>query len=51
MQSHTPPAPAASPPQMCSCAQPLRRVVAERKGAASSVCDRCGLPIPVRWRL
>jgi hypothetical protein len=40
-------APAAS---LCDCEHPLPRVRAERKGVATTVCARCGLPLPVRWR-
>jgi hypothetical protein len=32
----------------CSCLQPLPRERAERKGAARTTCDRCGLPVPLR---
>jgi len=37
----TPPAP---PHATCSCERPLPRIRAERKGAATTICDRCGLP-------
>ena len=38
--------------ETCSCQQPLPIEKAERKGAAVTVCLRCGLPIPARlgWR-
>ncbi len=29
----------------CTCSNPIPVVRAERKGAALTVCDRCGLPI------
>jgi hypothetical protein len=32
----------------CSCEHPLPHVRAERKGAAATYCDRCGLPVPLR---
>jgi hypothetical protein len=32
----------------CSCERPLPRERADRKGAASTVCDRCGLPVRLR---
>jgi hypothetical protein len=36
--------PTPAPPPTCSCEQPLPRIRAERKGAATTICDRCGLP-------
>jgi hypothetical protein len=41
----TPSRPAAA---TCTCAHPLPRVLAERKGAARTTCERCGLPIRLR---
>jgi hypothetical protein len=35
---------------LCDCEHPLPRERAERKGVATTVCTRCGLPMPVRWR-
>jgi hypothetical protein len=32
----------------CQCAAPVRVERAERKGAASTECARCGLPVPLR---
>jgi hypothetical protein len=34
----------------CSCERSLRHVRAERKWAARTYCDRCGLPLPLTWR-
>ena len=50
--SHTTPlAPAPSTiPGACSCERPLPIERAERKGAASVVCLRCGNPVPARLR-
>lgn len=36
-------------PDTCSCERPLPRELADWKGAARTVCGRCGLPVPVRW--
>jgi hypothetical protein len=32
----------------CTCEHPLPRTRAERKGAAATYCERCGLPVPLR---
>jgi hypothetical protein len=32
----------------CTCEKPLPVHIAERKGAARSVCARCGLPMRLR---
>lgn len=37
-------------PQTCRCDDPLPVARAERKGAAVSVCQRCGRRVPVRLR-
>jgi hypothetical protein len=42
--------PAAPHAETCRCAEPLPVVRAERKGAAVTVCRRCGSRIPVRLR-
>ena len=34
----------------CSCEVPLPRELAVHKGAARTVCERCGLPVPLRLR-
>lgn len=31
----------------CTCATPVPQVTAARKGAARTVCARCGLPIRI----
>jgi hypothetical protein len=36
------------PPELCSCEHPLPREHAEQKGAARTMCDRCGHPVPLR---
>jgi hypothetical protein len=36
--------------QTCSCERPLPHVRAERKWAARTYCDRCGLPLRLTWR-
>ena len=47
---------AATPPagpcleRTCSCDQPLPHVQADRKWAARTYCERCGLPLPLSWR-
>jgi hypothetical protein len=33
----------------CACAVPVPSVQAVRKGAARTVCERCGLPVKVRF--
>jgi hypothetical protein len=33
----------------CTCPIPVPTVQAVRKGAASTVCARCGLPVKVRF--
>lgn len=38
------------PGRSCSCPEPLPRERAVRKGAARTICERCGLPIPLRLR-
>jgi hypothetical protein len=35
----------------CTCAMPLPHTRATWKGAARTVCDRCGLPIRIDFRL
>jgi hypothetical protein len=35
---------------LCDCERPVPRQHAERKGVATTVCARCGLPLPVEWR-
>ena len=37
-------------PQACRCPDPVPVARAERKGAAVTVCQRCGLRVPVRLR-
>jgi hypothetical protein len=34
----------------CTCERPLPHVRAERKWAARTYCDRCGLPMRLTWR-
>jgi hypothetical protein len=34
-------------PHVCTCLVPQPSVQAERKGAANTVCARCGLPIRI----
>ncbi|MHB8471051.1 MAG: hypothetical protein ACYDCH_15050 [Gaiellaceae bacterium] len=34
----------------CTCDDPLPAVYAERKGAALTICQRCGLRVPARLR-
>ena len=41
---------AAADPQACSCPDPVPVARAERKGAAVTVCQRCGRRVPVRLR-
>ncbi len=48
-QTHTP-APSPTSTETCSCEQPLPVQRAERKGAAITVCARCGLRVPARLR-
>jgi hypothetical protein len=36
--------------QTCTCERPLPRVLAERKWAARTYCDRCGLPLRLAFR-
>jgi hypothetical protein len=50
--SHTTPLiPAPSTvPGVCACERPLRIERAQRKGAAETVCLRCGEPVPARLR-
>jgi hypothetical protein len=31
----------------CTCAKPLPTIRATHKGAARTVCDRCGLPVRI----
>jgi hypothetical protein len=40
----------ADPARTCSCERPLPHVRAERKWAARTYCDRCGLPLRLTWR-
>ncbi|MDX6513948.1 MAG: hypothetical protein QOE36_3452 [Gaiellaceae bacterium] len=51
-QPHETPTPTAAQPTAwtCSCEHPLPRQRAERKGAAATYCERCGLPVPVGRR-
>ena len=35
---------------LCDCERPQPRERAERKGVATTICARCGLPMQVRWR-
>ena len=46
---HVPVTWTASAAQTCACATPVPSVHAERKGAARTLCARCGLPIKVRF--
>lgn len=39
--------PRLSPSALCTCAQPIPKPRAERKGAARTYCARCELPIPL----
>jgi len=41
---------AVTQPQTCRCADPIPVARAERKGAAVTVCHRCGSRVPVRLR-
>jgi hypothetical protein len=34
----------------CTCERPLPHVRAERKWAARTYCERCGLPMRLTWR-
>jgi hypothetical protein len=34
--------------ERCACAQPIPVERAKRKGAAVTVCARCGRPVPLR---
>jgi hypothetical protein len=34
----------------CECNDPQPRQLAERKGAARTVCARCGLPTKIAWK-
>jgi len=34
----------------CSCAEPIPAQHAKRKGAAVTICRRCGLRVPLRLR-
>jgi hypothetical protein len=36
--------------EICTCEHPIRVHRAERKGAAITVCARCGLRVPARLR-
>jgi len=50
--SHTTPlipAPSTAP-GVCACERPLRIERARRKGAAETVCLRCGKPVAARLR-
>jgi hypothetical protein len=33
----------------CACPRPLPRELGESKGIARTICQRCGLPVPLRW--
>jgi hypothetical protein len=37
-------------PDNCSCKDPIPVERAERKGAAVTLCPRCGLRVPIRLR-
>ena len=37
-------------PRTCECAEPQPRTLAERKGAARTVCVKCGLPTKIAWK-
>jgi hypothetical protein len=37
-------------PDTCSCADPIPTQRAERKGAALTICHRCGPRLPARLR-
>ena len=41
---------AAASRNTCSCADPIPTQRAERKGAALTICLRCGLRVPARLR-
>jgi hypothetical protein len=41
---------AAASEDVCSCIDPIPVQRAERKGAALTVCQRCGLRVPARLR-
>jgi hypothetical protein len=41
------PLPPPTPVEACECEQPLPRQQAVWKGAARTVCERCGLPVPL----
>jgi hypothetical protein len=41
---------AATSEDVCSCTDPIPVQRAERKGAALTVCQRCGLRVPARLR-
>lgn len=49
-QTHTQSTDNQSRPDSCRCEQPLPTQRAERKGAAHTVCLRCGQRIPPRLR-
>ena len=36
-------------PRTCECADPQPQQFAERKGAAQTVCAKCGLPMKIAW--
>lgn len=36
--------------ERCGCERPVPTQRAARKGAAATVCLRCGLPVPLRLR-
>ncbi len=40
---------AAAQPTVCACAEPQPVQRATRKGAASTYCARCGLPLPLAF--
>ena len=38
-----------APPPKCGCAVPIPQTRASRKGAATTSCARCGLPIRIEF--
>jgi hypothetical protein len=48
MPDHALKHPPEAPPDWCTCAKPLPVHLAERKGAARSVCARCEKPLRLR---
>jgi hypothetical protein len=37
-------------PRTCECVEPQPKQFAERKGAARTVCAKCGLPTKIAWQ-